>query len=238
MANSEVVILCGGRGTRLNEETEFRPKPLVPIGNEPILLHIMKIYAHYGFKNFILCLGYKGDMIREYFNSNECPDWTIELVDTGLDAQTGTRIKRVERYVNSDDFLATYGDGVGEIDIGTLFEFHKKQNTLGTLTAVHPHSKYGMIRPGSDNLIGEFIEKPILSDYINGGFFVFKKGFFDYLSSDDSCILERDPFTNLVSKNQLSMYKHEGFWHCMDTYKDYLELNELWKQGRKPWVKW
>lgn len=239
MNNSiKVVILCGGRGTRLNEETEFRPKPLVPIGEKPILLHIMNHYAHYGYSNFVICLGYKGDLITKYFIENPQNNWNIEFVDTGVEAQTGTRIKRVEKYIDSDYFLATYGDGISDVNISELVNFHKTKGITATLTAVHPHSKYGQIKEGPGSLIEEFVEKPILNDYINGGFFVFRKEIFDYLSNKEDCILEREPFSKLVSKKQLSMFKHEGFWHCMDTYKDYLELNEMWKEGKRPWVNW
>lgn len=255
---AKVVILCGGRGTRLNEETEFRPKPLVTVGNIPILVHIMETYSHYGYKDFVLCLGYKGELVKEFFlhkellgndfsfnlksgakkthGSNE--DWNITFVDTGLETQTGARIKRVEKYIDSDMFLATYGDGLCDVNISELVKFHKKQNTVGTITAVHPHSKYGLIKEGKNSLIESFVEKPVLYEYINGGFFAFKKNVFDYLSPDEQCILEAAPLTKLVSEKQLSMYRHEGFWHCMDTYKDYLDLNRIWDTGAIPWKKW
>jgi len=236
--NIKVVLLCGGRGTRLNEETEFRPKPLVPICGTPILLHIMNHYSHYGFSNFVLCLGYKGNMIKDYFTKNPQNNWGIEFVDTGLESQTGTRIKLVEKHITSDYFLATYGDGISNVDLHALVDFHKTKGTVATLTAVHPHSKYGQIKEGPSSLIEEFVEKPILNDYINGGFFVFKKELFSYLSNKEDCILEREPFSKLVSKKQLSMFKHDGFWHCMDTYKDYLDLNAMWKAGNTPWKLW
>ncbi len=241
MNNEKVVILCGGKGTRLQEETEFRPKPLVPIGEMPILFHIMKNYSYYGFNEFVLCLGYKGQMIKDFFSKKEKikkENWSIIFADTGLESQTGSRIKQIEKYINSDNFLATYGDGISNINITNLFNFHKKQNTIGTLSAVHPHSKYGLIQEGKNNLVETFVEKPVLYDFINGGFFVFKKEFFDYLSKEETCILEREPLTNLVLKKQLSMFKHERFWHCMDTYKDYLELNEMWRNKNTPWKVW
>jgi len=239
--NEKVVILCGGKGTRLQEETEFRPKPLVPIGEMPILFHIMKTYSNYGFNKFILCLGYKGQMINDFFSENkqiQGENWDIIFADTGVESQTGSRIKQIEKHIDSDIFLATYGDGISNINITGLFNFHKKQNTIGTLSAVHPHSKYGLIKEGKNHIVENFVEKPVLYDYINGGFFVFKKEFFDYLSKDESCILEREALSNLVSKKQLSMYKHEDFWHCMDTYKDYLELNEMWRNKNTPWKVW
>lgn len=259
--NAKVVILCGGKGTRLQEETEFRPKPLVPIGNIPILVHIMGIYSKYGYKDFVLCLGYKGDLIKEFFLHKEIvendftlnlkdnskiikhaknklteSDWTITFAETGAETQTGGRIKKIQKYIDGETFLATYGDGVSDINIEKLVSFHNSQKTLATLTAVHPHSKYGLIKTGNNNLIEEFVEKPRLFDYINGGFFVFNQKVFDYLNEKDDCILEREPFTNLVRDKQFSMYKHEGFWHCMDTYKDYLDLNALWDAKKTPWL--
>lgn len=246
-SSPKVVILCGGKGTRLHEETEFRPKPMVPIGGIPILVHIMNIYSYYGFNDFVLCLGYKGDMIEKFFTSENTvlkpkdtlpmDKWHIDFAHTGLETQTGARIKRAQKYVDSDNFLATYGDGLSDINIKKLLDFHKKQNTVGTISAVHPHSKYGLIKEGKNGVIDEFVEKPVLYEYINGGFFAFKNEMFDYISDDEGCILEHEPFTNLVAKKQLSMLKHEGFWHCMDTYKDYLELNEMWDSGNVPWKK-
>jgi len=165
-------------------------------------------------------------------------DWNITFADTGLEAQTGARIKRAEKYIDSDMFLATYGDGLSDVNIAELVKFHRKQNTVGTMTAVHPHSKYGLIKEGKDSLIDDFVEKPVLYEYINGGFFAFKKEMLDYLSHDEQCVLEAAPLTKLVSEKQLSMHRHEGFWHCMDTYKDYLELNKIWDSGVIPWKKW
>jgi len=236
---TKVVILCGGKGTRLHEETEFRPKPLVPIGDVPILVHIMNSYSYHGYNDFVLCLGYKGELIAEFFSKSEINEkWNITFAYTGLETQTGARIKRIEKYIDSDFFLATYGDGISDVNISNLVDFHKKQNTIGVITAVHPHSKYGLMKEGENSIIEEFVEKPVLYDYINGGFFTFKKDVFDYLSEDEDCILEREPFTKLVSEKQLSMFKHEGFWHCMDTYKDYLDLNKMWDSGNVPWKKW
>jgi len=259
MEDYKVVILCGGKGTRLKEETEFKPKPLVHVGNFPILWHIMKHYSHYGYKDFILCLGYKGGLIKEYFlnykwMSNDFTlnlkkenervvnytrtdeDWTITFVDTGAETNTGGRIKRIEKYIKEDNFLATYGDGVSNLNLRNLIKFHKDKNKIGTITGVHPWSKYGTIHTNEENVIHEFIEKPILRDIINGGFFVFKKEFFDYL--DENCILEGEPFEKLANQKQIALFKHDGFWHCMDTYKDFQELNNVWRSGNVPWKIW
>jgi glucose-1-phosphate cytidylyltransferase len=258
---TKVVILCGGEGTRLREETETKPKPMVLIGGMPILLHIMKSYANYGYKDFVLCLGYKSEVIKQFFLTHELmhndftinlsnrkndivhkpekeEDWTITFAETGLKNQTGSRIKRIEKYIKEDNFLATYGDAVSTVDIPALVKFHNKQNTIGTLTAVHPHSKWGLVKSGSNGLIEEFVEKPFLYDYVNGGFFAFKADFFDYLKDSEDCILEAEPFAKLVKEKQFSMFKHEGFWHSMDTYKDYLELNKIWDSGKAQWKRW
>ncbi len=261
MEKPKVVILCGGEGTRLREETEFKPKPMVTVGGLPIILHIMKMYAHYGFDDFVLCLGYKGQSIKEFFINHEymhndftlnlgdrtkdvvhkSPDimnWSVTFAETGLKAMTGARIKKIEKYVDTDNFFVTYGDGVADISLPSLYDFHKKQNTTATLTAVHPRSKYGMVKAGNNGLIETFVEKPVLFDYINGGFYCFKKDMFDRLSHDNNCVLETAPFEGLVADNQFSMYRHEGFWYAMDTYKDYLELNKMWSEGKTPWKVW
>lgn len=261
LEETKVVILCGGEGTRLREETENKPKPMVHIGGIPILWHIMKLYSNHGFKDFVLCLGYKSEVIKQFFLTHEFmhndftlnlsdrkkdavhksvkeEDWSITFVETGLKSQTGTRIKKIEKYVEEDTFLATYGDAVSTVNLTSLIKFHKKQNTIGTLTAVHPHSKWGLVKSGQNSLIQEFVEKPFLYDYVNGGFFAFKKDMFDYLKDSEDCVLEAEPFTKLVKEKQFSMFKHEEFWHSMDTYKDYLELNKLWDSGKAPWKKW
>ncbi|MFQ5405845.1 MAG: glucose-1-phosphate cytidylyltransferase [Candidatus Micrarchaeia archaeon] len=255
----KVVILCGGQGTRLREETEFKPKPMVTIGSMPILYHIMKRYASYGFDEFVLCLGYKGEQIKDYFlnyqfmnndftmNLNQrkneivhknarADNWSITFADTGLNACTGARVKKIEKYLDgSEDFFVTYGDGLSDVNIDALLKFHKKQGTIATLTAAHPHSRWGRIRENEEGKIVEFVEKPVLFDYINGGFFVFKQALFDYLSEEDGCVLESEPFEKLVSAGQFSCYKHDGFWHAMDTFKDALELNRIWNSGNVPW---
>ncbi len=260
-AKMKVVILCGGRGTRLREETEVRPKPLVEIGDRPILWHIMKVYAHYGFKDFILSLGYKGEMIKEYFlnyepmnsdftvslgnkgainfhSSHLEEDWRVTLVNTGRLAQTGARIKRVEKYIDGDTFMVTYGDGVGNINIKNLLEFHRASKKIGTVTGVHPPSRFGelSIKQGK---IAEFSEKPQVKEgFINGGFLVFNRKFFDYLNDDDNCYLERQPLERLTKDSQLSVYLHDDFWQCMDTQRELDILNNLWEQQKAPWKIW
>jgi glucose-1-phosphate cytidylyltransferase len=257
----KVVILCGGRGTRLKEETEFRPKPLVRIGNKPVLWHIMKIYAHYGFKDFILCLGYKGDMIKEYFldyeitnndftiqlgnrnnikfhNSHQEKDWSVTLADTGENAQTGARIKRIEKYIDSDLFMVTYGDGVANLNIKELLKFHKAHKKIGTMTGVHPSSRFGELVI-KDNQVLQFNEKPQVKEgLINGGFFVFNKEFFNYLKENDNCYLERQPLEKLAKESELMVYPLDGFWQCVDTYRELELLNNLWKSPNPPWKVW
>jgi len=257
----KVVILCGGEGSRLREETEYRPKPMITIGGYPILWHVMKIYASFGFSDFVLCLGYKGDQIKQFFMNYEFmqndftiklgnrsldkvhrpvefEDWTITFAETGLKSMTGSRIKRIEKYIGSDNFLATYGDGIADINISKEIEFHKRIGVTATLTGVHPYSKFGLVEVDDSGLVKKFVEKPLLYDYVNGGFYVFRKDIFDYLTTDESCILETTPFVQLVNQRQMALYKHDGFWHSMDTYKDYLELNNMWDEGKRPWKVW
>ncbi len=254
--NVKVVLLCGGKGTRLREETAFKPKCLVEIGGKPILWHIMKIYSHYGFKNFVICLGYKGDMIREYFQnyslySNDTTirlakkevqfenhtseDWNITLAETGEETNTGGRINKIEKYIDTDYFLATYGDGVADINILKLIQYHIENNKIATLTGLHPTSKYGILDIDDKGTVTYFREKPTLKEWVSGGFFVFNKKIFNYLSED--CILERQPFENLVKDKEMNVYKHEGFWGSMDTYKDLEYLNEVWQKEKK-WKIW
>lgn len=254
--NAKVVILCGGMGTRLREETTFKPKPLVEIGGKPILWHIMKIYSHFGYNDFVLCLGYKGDMIKNYFlnfekhendftlnmktqeidfHNGNSVDWRITFAETGDTTYTGGRIKRIEKYIEEDLFLATYGDGVADIDIAALLKHHKSKKKIATLTALHPRSKFGLLDIDKHNTVTYFKEKPIMKDWVSGGFFVFDKEFFNYL--DDNCILERDPMEKLVEKQQLSLFHHPGFWGSMDTYKDVEFLRDLWKKEQK-WKVW
>jgi len=262
MKNLKAVILCGGQGTRLREETEFKPKPMVLIGGIPVLWHIMKIYSQYGISDFVLCLGYRGDMIKQYFlnqelmgrdftislrdgkkvihdGAAESEDWNITLADTGANAMTGARVKRIEKYIDGDDFLLTYGDGLADVNVKNVIDFHKKTGTIGTLTGVNPQSRFGMVKTDENGVVTEFVEKPVMfNDYVNGGFYVFKKDFFDTLGNEDSCVLETEPLAKLAQKRQLSMYKHTGFFHAMDTYKDYLDLNKMWDSGKVPWKVW
>ncbi len=261
----KVVILCGGRGTRLHEETEVRPKPMLPIGNRPILWHIMKIYAHYGYKEFILCLGYKGEVIREYFRNylwnthdivlglgpssavefykngnSEDLDWKIILAETGLESMTAYRVQLINKYLGDDDtFLLTYGDGVGNIDISALLQFHKKMGKVCTLTGVHPSGRFGDLGIQDGGIVTEFNEKPQAEGgYINGGFMVCSRKLFDYLSDDPIVMLEQEPMRRLVQDEQLAVYCHEGFWQPMDTYSEFRLLNELWASGKALWKVW
>jgi len=260
MTSPKVVILCGGMGTRLREETEYRPKPLVEIGGRAVVWHIMKIYAHYGYKDFVLCLGHKGSMIKKYFldyrlmhsdftlqlDAPEEPqlhdqtrslDWSITFADTGDEAMTGARVKRIERYIDTDDFMLTYGDGVADINIGELTRFHLAHGKLATVTGVRPMSRYGELSVDGDT-VKRFSEKPQADEgLISGGFFIFKKRIFDYLEDDDRCVLERDPLERVARDGQLMSYHHAGYWHCMDTYRDFVALNEAWKNGA-PWKLW
>jgi len=222
-----VVILAGGKGMRLREYTEFMPKGLVPIGSIPVILHVMKIYAHYGFKKFILCLGYKGEMLKEY----PFPNFEIAFVDTGLETNTGGRIKRIEKYIDTENFFANYCDGLADIDLHKLLSHHLKKNKIATVTGINPMSSFGILEV-QDGLAISFKEKPKLSGIINGGYFVFNKKIFDYL--DDSSILEEEPLKQLVSERQLAVYTHNGFWQCMDTYKDFERLNKLWGTDKLP----
>lgn len=259
MNTPEVVILCGGKGTRLSEETQTKPKPMVEIGGKPILWHIMKIYASYGFNNFILALGYKGEYIKRYFydfritssdftlsmhpkkspelhNISKDSNWDITFVDTGLETLKGGRIKRIEKHVKSDDFMITYGDGVSNINIKKLYDFHKKHNKIGTLTAVRPPSRFGEIKI-KDNKVLHFEEKPQLgTGYINGGFFIFKKEFFDYLTPD--CDFEFGPLEKLAKNKELYSYKHDDFWQCMDNVRERDYLNKLWTENKAKWKVW
>lgn len=251
----KTVILCGGKGTRMKEETEFKPKPLVEIGGRPILWHIMKIYAQHGFNDFILALGYKGNMIKDYFlnhkiftndftyhhSSNEikfhdpvADDFKITFVDTGQESFTGERLLGVKKYIPENEFMVTYGDGVGDINIGKLTNFHKNQGTAATITGVHPYSKYGLVSVDKENkLVTGFHQKPLMHDYVSSGFMVFNPKIFDYL---DKGPLE-NAFPKLIQDRQLSLYIHDGFWRGMDTYHDLEELNRLWSET-KPWAIW
>lgn len=230
----KVAILCGGMGQRFKGHIDGLPKALVKIGGKPILWHIMKYYEYYGFRNFILCLGYMGDAIKDYFRNQK--NWDITYADTGLNTNTGGRIKRIENCIEEENFFATYGDGLSDIDLNKLIKFHESNRRAATITCVRPHSPFGIVNIGKDNLVSSFDEKPVLSQWINGGFFVFNKKIFDYLGEND--ILEKKPFEKMAVDKNLAAYKFNGFWKCMDTYKDHLVLNELWDKKKAVWAKW
>jgi len=257
----KVVILCGGMGTRLREETEYRPKPMVEIGGKPILWHIMKIYSHYGVKEFILSVGYKGEMIKEFFynyevlnndftielgngknveihsNNNET-DWRVTLADTGDYALKGARLKRVEKYVDDSQFMMTYGDGIANVNMYDLLNFHKSHGKLATVTGINPTSRFGELKI-NQNQVESFNEKPKGNgSLINGGYFVFNKGIFDYLYNEDRCDLEMGPLEKIANDGQLMVYKHGGFWACMDTIRDMEYLNKLWDEKKAEWKVW
>jgi glucose-1-phosphate cytidylyltransferase len=259
----KVVILCGGKGTRLREETEYRPKPMVPIGDRPILWHIMKIYAAQGHKDFILCLGYKGDMIKDFFRNylwmtsdvtlrlgrspkikfhqrHEEEDWTVTLADTGADTMTAGRIKLIEPYIGKDEnFLLTYGDGLSNLDINASIKAHLKSKKVCTISAVHPAGRFGSLNIDEDGAIHTFNEKPqVEAAYVNGGFMVCRRKIFDYLGNDLNVMFERDPIEKLVADNQLHSFQHEGFWQPMDTYQETQHLNKMWAEGKAPWKVW
>ncbi|HHT9112426.1 MAG TPA: glucose-1-phosphate cytidylyltransferase [Candidatus Wunengus sp. YC65] len=253
-----VVILAGGLGTRLSEETVARPKPMVEIGGKPILWHIMNIYSAYGFNDFVLALGYKGEFIKEYFlnyynfqsdltislktgevvaSKNCYRDWTVQLADTGLNTMTGGRLHRLKDKLKGETFMLTYGDGVSNIDITKLLTFHKAHGKLATVSAVRPAARFGGIS-FDGNRVTEFKEKPQTGEgWINGGFFIFEPGVFDYLHGDNT-VLEGDPLENIAKDGELMAFKHEGFWQCMDALRDRHLLENLWASGRAPWKVW
>ena len=259
----KVVILCGGKGTRLREETEFRPKPMLPIGNRPILWHIMKYYAHFGHKDFILCLGYKGDMIKDYFRNylwhisditlslgqnpalsfhsrHEEEDWNVTLADTGEDSMTAYRIRLIKKFLGADDtFLLTYGDGVGNIDISASIAQHQASGKVCTLSAVHPPGRFGELSLESDATISGFNEKPQTEGgFINGGYMVCQRSLFDFLPDDPGMMLEQEPLKRLTDEGKLGGFQHGGFWQPMDTFQELTLLNKLWAEGAAPWKIW
>lgn len=256
----KVVILAGGLGTRLSEETELKPKPMVEIGGKPILWHIMKIYSYFGFNDFIILTGYKSHIIKDYFinyynrysditvdmlnNSVEIHQtrhepWKVTMLYTGENTMTGGRIKKAQKYIGNEQFLLTYGDGVANIDINELIKYHNVSKKLITLTSVQPGGKFGALTINENNEISSFNEKPKGDGaWINGGFFVCEPKVFDYIKADDSTVFEKAPLENLAKDNQLNAYKHSGFWHPMDTLRDKTELTELWLGNKAPWALW
>ncbi len=255
----KVVILAGGFGTRLSEETDIKPKPMVEIGGKPILWHIMKNYSSHGFNEFVILLGYKGYVIKEFFSNyflhqsdvtfdlannsmevhqNESEPWKVTLLDTGLSTLTGGRIKRAKDYIDDDDFLLTYGDGLSDVDIAKTVEFHKSHGKNITMTAVQPAGRYGALDIKADNSISSFKEKPKGDGaWINGGFFVCKSEVLDYIDGD-STTFEQEPLTDLAAEGQLMSFKHDGFWECMDTLRDKTNLCQLWDSDQAPWKRW
>lgn len=255
------MILCGGLGTRLREETEHRPKPMVEVGGRPILWHIMKTFAHYGYSDFIMCLGYRANMIKEYFlnyepmnndftltlghsRSIEYPDrkaeqdFKVTLSDTGVETMTGARVKRASTYIDTDHFMVTYGDGLSDVNIRQLVEFHLSHGKLATLTSVRPTSRFGVLELSDAGKVLSFAEKPASVGWINAGYMIFHKDALAYFDSAPGCVMEHEPLENLARDGQLMAYRHQGFFFAMDTYREYRELNALWDSGQAPWKVW
>lgn len=264
LSRYKTVILCGGQGTRIRGVADNLPKPLIDIGGRPILWHIMKTYSFYGIRKFVLCLGHKGEAIIDYFENyharthdftmkvndrenkhfdggetedRDVDEWEITFALTGEKTMTGGRVKRIQRYINEDLFFCTYGDGVSDVDIGALYKFHRDTGKAATLTGVHLPTTFGIVEADDDGIIKSFREKPVMSGLINGGFFVFDRSIFDHIEGDDT-VLEDLPMKRLVRSGDLAMYRHEGFWHCMDTFKDHKSLNAMWEQKKAPWKIW
>ena len=256
----KVVLLAGGLGTRISEESQYKPKPMVEIGGKPILWHIMKEYSRYGFNEFVICAGYKQEMIKEWFNNyfiytsdvtfdftdgknivlheQHSEPWKVTVVDTGLDTMTGGRIKRIQEYVGNETFLMTYGDGVCDVDIAKLVEYHRSHGKLATLTAVMQDQSKGVLNIGGDNAVRSFREKSAKDGApINAGYMVLEPQVFDYLTDDD-CVFEQEPLTNLAKNGELMSYQHKGFWQCMDTKREKDILEKMWKSGKAPWKVW
>lgn len=256
----KVVILAGGLGTRISEESYLRPKPMIEIGDQPILWHIMKYYSHFGFYDFIICCGYKGHVIKEYFadyylhrsdvtfdfsaenrmtvHQNVAEPWRVTLVDTGLNAQTGARVKRIQNYIGDERFMLTYGDGVSDVDLNALLEQHKASGRIVTLTGVQPGGRFGVLDLEGQTVTGFREKAKEDGGWINGGFMVMEPGVFSYLPEDEGCVLEQEPLERLAREGKLGVYKHTGFWQCMDTQRDKGRLEELWYGGSAPWKKW
>lgn len=258
----KAVLLAGGLGTRMREETEFRPKPMVEVGGKPVIWHIMKIFAAHGITDFVVCTGYKGETIKEYFLDYEArnndftitlgssheivfhdqhleSDWRVTVADTGPATQTGGRVKRVQRYLAGDDrFIVTYGDGLADIDLGALLRFHDAHGKSATITTVRPLSRFGLVDLDEDGVVEHFREKPQVDDWVSAGFFVFEQSIFDHLDGGDDLVLEQEPLMSLAAEGELVAYQHEGFWQPMDTYRESLMLNEMWDRGVAPWKVW
>ena len=255
----KAVLLAGGLGTRMREETEFRPKPMVEVGGRPVLWHIMKLLGQQGLKDFVVCSGYKSEYIKNYFwnysamnqdftirlgdqssvnyhGGHDESDWAVTVADTGTTTMTGGRVKRVQSHIGNETFLCTYGDGIADIDLDALLAFHRSHGRLATVTSVHPTSRFGVLEIDDDGLVRRFKEKPQVEGWINIGYFIFEPGVFDYL--DDNSVLEQDPLHRLAQDGQLAAFRHEGFWQPMDTYREALILNELWDSGEAPWRNW
>lgn len=255
----KVVLLAGGLGTRLREETEFRPKPMVEIGGKPIIWHIMKNFAHFGYREFVICIGYKGEIIKDYFlnyrghandftvrlgkraeieyhDSADDAEWVVTVVDTGSRTMTGGRVKQVKPFTGDDRFIVTYGDGLADVNIKSLVEFHVAHGRLATVTTVQPFSRFGLLDLRPDGMVERFEEKPRLSGHVNAGFFVFEPGVFSYL--DEDSVLEQEPLEALAKDRQLFGFRHEGFWQPMDTYREFTMLNEMWASGNAAWRLW
>jgi len=256
----KVVLLAGGFGTRISEESDIKPKPMIEIGGKPILWHIMKLYSHHGFNDFVVLLGYKSYVIKEYFanyflhqsditinltdnsmeiHNNSSEPWKVTLLDTGLHTMTGGRIKRAQKFIGNEGFMLTYGDGVSDVNVTELVEFHKAHGKAITMTSVQPEGRFGAIDMGVDNQVASFIEKPKGDGHwINGGFFVCEAKVFDYITEGDSTVFEQAPLVNLAKDNEMFAYKHNGFWKPMDTLRDKIKLNEMYDAGNAPWIVW
>lgn len=256
----KAVLLAGGLGTRMREETEFRPKPMVEVGGRPVLWHIMKVLGQRDIHDFVVCTGYKGEIIKNYFlnylamnqdftvklgdndkikyhGDHDEQHWTVTVADTGATTMTGGRIKRVQKYVEGERFLATYGDGIADIDVEALLAFHKSHGKLATVTTMRPTSRFGVMDLADDGSVREFKEKPQVEGWINIGFFIFEPGIFDYLAGDDT-VLEQEPLARLAADGQIAAFEHTGFWQPMDTFRESQMLNEMWDEGTAPWRSW
>ena len=257
----KAVLLAGGLGTRMREETEFRPKPMVEIGGKPVLWHLMKTFAAHGVTDFVICAGYKGEQIKEYFLNYAAltndftvrlgrdggvsfhgdhleRDWTVTIVDTGQETLTAGRVERVEEYVEGERFVVTYGDGLADIDVTALIAFHAGHGLRATITTVRPLSRFGLVDVDDQHLVTRFREKPQMEDWVSAGFFVFEPEVFDYLRDSDAVMLEHEPLARLAAERQLAAYRHEGFWQPMDTYRESKLLNDMWESGDAPWKVW